>query len=342
MGNRIVIDPTRIYAWINTTNQWVSASDSASICIPVTVGRSYILQWSDTDSDNVGTIYRYGFSNSDTPSSQTLTQCTRTTPQDASSVTLTADRPYLIIQLSGSKFPDNLAYLVVEEIDLEEVVSGADFFLRRGAMEKEIVLDIDDYVTSGLVFWLDGIKNTRSGHNASASKWEDLTSTHRDMTYNSAAVIGDNYCILNGKSTITRMTSVPTSYTIEVVCDPTSSLQMVMPWRGNNYGTVYFEKSTIMFRASGAGATAVAGILMEQGINTYTARGNSNFRVNGRTATTNNVSRGASSTGNFMSYYTSTYPWVVTTKIYAIRIYNRTLTDLEVLNNSQVDRARFK
>ena len=129
MGKRIVIDPTRIYAWINTSNQWASASDSCSVCIPVTVGRSYTLRWTDTNSDNVGTIYRYGFSNSITPSSQTLTQCTRTTPQDASPVTLTADNPYLVMQLSGSKFPGNLAFLAVEE-----VVSDADYILRRRAM----------------------------------------------------------------------------------------------------------------------------------------------------------------------------------------------------------------
>lgn len=219
-------------------------------------------------------------------------------------------------------------------------MTAMDMMTRRGAIAQKI-LTIDDYVSSGIVFWLDGIKNTRGGHNASSTTWQDLTSTHRDMTYNRSAVIGDDYCILNGKSTITRMSSIPTSYTIEVVCEKNTSLEMLMPWRGNNYGTVYFEQSAIMFRASGAGAAAVAGILMEEGINTYTARGNSNFRVNGRTATTKNISRGASTTGNFMSYYTSTYPWVVTKKIYAIRIYNRTLTDNEVIKNSQVDLARF-
>ena len=146
---------------------------------------------------------------------------------------------------------------------------------------------INDYVQNGIVLWLDGIENTRNGHNASSTTWQDLTSTHRDMTYNSAAEIGSKYCILGDKSAITKLSATTTSYTIEVVSDYPSStaVQMIMPWKGNAYGTVYYEGGKIMFR-SASSSTSITGIVMEQGINTYAARGNSNFRVNGRAATT--------------------------------------------------------
>ncbi len=168
---------------------------------------------------------------------------------------------------------------------------------------------IEDYVQNGIVFWLDGIENTRSGHNASATKWEDLTSTHRDMTYNSAKVIADKYCVLNGQSAITRYTSTTTSYTIELVLGeaPNTSVHMIMPWKQNNYGTCYVENRKVMYRAAST-STTLTGILMESGINTYTARGNSNFRTNGVAATTATLKRSASSANNYMGYYNSSYP----------------------------------
>ena len=202
---------------------------------------------------------------------------------------------------------------------------------------------INDYVQNGIVFWLDGIENTRNGHNASSTTWQDLTSTHRDMTYNSAAEIGSKYCILGDKSAITKLSATTTSYTIEVVSDYPSStaVQMIMPWKGNAYGTVYYEGGKIMFR-SASSSTSITGIVMEQGINTYAARGNSNFRVNGRAATTGTLKRSASTAADWMGYYSSSYPFPCSTKIYAIRIYNRTLTDDELMENYLVDVDRFK
>lgn len=202
---------------------------------------------------------------------------------------------------------------------------------------------IDDYVQNGLVFWLDGIENTRNGHNASSTTWQDLTSSHRDMTYHASSEIGDNYCILNDKCEITRLTATTTSYTIEVVAPYTSnsSVQMIMPWKGNAYGTVYFENGKIMFR-SASSSTSITGIVMEQGINTYAARGNSNFRVNGRTATTGTLKRSATTAANWMGYYSSSYPFKLSTKIHAIRIYNRALSDAELMENYEVDAARFR
>lgn len=213
----------------------------------------------------------------------------------------------------------------------------------RRAMMAAPQYTINDYVQDGIVFWLDGIENTRNGHDASSSTWQDLTSSNRDMTYNGSQVIADKYCILNGKSTITRYSSTTTSYTIELVLgySPNTSVHMIMPWRGNNFGTCYVENRKVMFRAAST-STTLTGILMEDGINTYTARGNSNFRTNGVASTTTTLKRSASNTGNFMGYYNTSYPWPCSVPIYAIRIYNRTLTDDEVFSNALVDAARFK
>ena len=100
---RLRVNPTRTYAYITTSSTWKSASDSWSIVTPVTVGTQYKISFTTTTSSSVGTIFRYGFCDySDASSERTLSQVTRTSPQSKSSVTLTADKPYLIVQLSAS------------------------------------------------------------------------------------------------------------------------------------------------------------------------------------------------------------------------------------------------
>jgi len=115
---RIGINPTRIYAWINTNNAWVHADDSYSVLIPVTKDTTYRLRWTETDSSKVGTIYRYGFTDINSAQGQSLANCLRTTPQDASTVTVTASGDYLVIQISGARgktiFNNN--WLIVEAI----------------------------------------------------------------------------------------------------------------------------------------------------------------------------------------------------------------------------------
>ena len=100
---RLRVDPTRVTAYITTSETWKSASDSWSIVTPVTVGTQYKISFTTTTSSSVGTIFRYGFCDyNNTSSERQLSQVTRTSPQNKSSVTLTADKPYLIIQVSAS------------------------------------------------------------------------------------------------------------------------------------------------------------------------------------------------------------------------------------------------
>ena len=101
-GNAITIDSTRIYAYIATDYKWKSASDSYSVVVPVTVGKQYVIAFTNTSSSLVGTIFRYGFTNSRTPSNQSLSQCVRTTPQAAPNVSLMANSDYLIIQMGAT------------------------------------------------------------------------------------------------------------------------------------------------------------------------------------------------------------------------------------------------
>ena len=54
------------------------------------------------------------------------------------------------------------------------------------------------YRKDGLIMHLDAIQNTRGGHNASATTWEDLSGVGMDVTlYN--ATWGANYCAFTGE-----------------------------------------------------------------------------------------------------------------------------------------------
>jgi hypothetical protein len=54
------------------------------------------------------------------------------------------------------------------------------------------------YVTDGLQLWLDGEQNTRSGHNASATNWEDLSGNEMDYSHSNGVVINSNNTFYDG------------------------------------------------------------------------------------------------------------------------------------------------
>lgn len=219
---------------------------------------------------------------------------------------------------------------------------------RRGLLKEESGGggDISDYVQDGIIFWLDGIENTRSGHNAAATKWESLVSSSHDVTYNSAKVISDKYCIPNGQSTMEKVVNgITTTSTIEVVLEyvAAGTYQMIIPWRGNNYGTTWILKAQNMIAFSASNNNQSKGILLQSGINTYAACGKSLMYLNGQqTSIVSNSETWGSTLTRQLFYYTAQYPASCVSKIYAIRVYNRALTAAEILKNAQLDAARFK
>lgn len=218
-----------------------------------------------------------------------------------------------------------------------------DELLRRRtqmAAGSSRVPTIDDYVQDGILFWLDAIENTRDGHNASSTKWHDLAG-NRDVTYAENAVIADKYCIPNGSASGTRV-AVTTANTIELVFELVSSggSQMILPWKGNSYGTVWIGSSGKLFFSAGRN-DGTKGLAVAGGRNTCAARGLSAMFINGEEAEIVSTSATWSGTYDRLFYYNASYPAACTSKICAIRIYDRLLTDAEIAHNAAVDAARF-
>lgn len=66
------------------------------------------------------------------------------------------------------------------------------FFDRWAQLDRKRLM----YVQDGLQLWLDGLMNSRSGHNANAKKWEDLSPNHYDFTPKNSGkypTVGENY-----------------------------------------------------------------------------------------------------------------------------------------------------
>lgn len=104
--------------YINTGGVWTAYAQSFSLAIPATVGKAYKLSWNETDEALVGNYFRWGFCDTDTPSSQTLTAWNRGwTPQNCNEVTVIAVDDFLVVNVLnavGDSVVSN-GYLTVTE-----------------------------------------------------------------------------------------------------------------------------------------------------------------------------------------------------------------------------------
>ena len=192
-GKPLTLDPTRISAYINENGYWLYSSDSYSIAVPVEVGTKVAIRFTNTDSSVVGSIFRYGFRNNATPDAPTsatmLSQVYRGTPQEREYVELTADRPYLIIQLPSSRAAHILSsgYLVVSKQEIytdgapEVLTVSADGAETQTVTDIPMLLGVGDYkdegeLISGLLTHKIGIKVLNGTEDWSySSGWSDTT-----------------------------------------------------------------------------------------------------------------------------------------------------------------------
>lgn len=221
--------------------------------------------------------------------------------------------------------------------------------MRRNSM-KEYVPPTPEpqYIQNGLIFWLDGIKNTPNGHDATSANWYDLADNTRYAPYPSSAVIGDDYCIPNVAFTLSKQLTISTGYTIEIVINISaiSNSQMILPNAGNNFGTVWIATSSSGNRIyfSAGNSNGAKGTTRLSGINTYTSIGktSSSFYRNGSQVTWEQTSATWSTAYRSTLFdYSSSYSRPCKSKVYCIRIYNRTLSASEINENYLVDKARF-
>lgn len=190
------------------------------------------------------------------------------------------------------------------------------------------------YVTSGLVLWLDGI-DKGPDNTAWVDKVSGYSFTNHGATFNANHVSFDGNDYLE-ESTFT----VPTSYvgTIEVCFEDgggTASRLMFFPKTAGGVSMGISAAGNVIWSFNASRLQYVSDITkgtvsvsLERALSNGTAMTSAGNDYWGGTASTNLVGRRGS--GNYFSG-----------KIYSIRIYNRKLTEAEMLANFAVDNTRF-
>lgn len=223
-------------------------------------------------------------------------------------------------------------------------------------------------VRDGLIAYWDGIDNTGSGHDSSASKWVDLINGYelnlRETTYTTWGTDCINLAgnIAQGLYTDTQLWTRSSTATIEFVLKPEATgTQVVGNFDVDATGTsnvnnktsrrfVVYSDNTVGFRgASGYTYTnpESAITVIRKMVAEYTDFTVDDAWVNGTALSL------SSNTHSFTFGYTpqyrigvenlngtnNTYPF--TGKIYALRVYNRKLTSEELAKNLSYDNTRF-
>jgi len=207
------------------------------------------------------------------------------------------------------------------------------------------------YVQDGLVTHFDAIDNVKTGsHDPSATVWMDLVG-NATLTLNASAFWGGNYlnCGTN-KQVISDATVVNTfSATVE------AAVNVDLIGRGDHTSTVWpFVVSSSSLSFHGAGDASRTFRFFVNGadprpqapdIYTNTLSGISDgtryyiYKDGVLAGSTTNAGTGRAN-GNTWSFCDPN-KGIINAWIYSLRVYNRALTEAEVLQNALVDRFRF-
>ena len=219
----------------------------------------------------------------------------------------------------------------------------------------------DEYVKSGLILHLDGLDNTKNGHNNSTNVWEDLSGNNNNGTIKGASWLNDGLYFdgvddwvpikeLNHPEFTAEVTfstnKITTGIDSKIICNhDQGGFDICILSNGSNISSNPYISG--QYRQ----LTSELEIELNKKYNvTITTDGTeSNLYMNGKLVSNisigggvigypiNNtvLALGVNPTGSSAetSFFNGT--------IYSVRMYNRALTEQEVKNNHEVDRLRF-
>lgn len=232
-------------------------------------------------------------------------------------------------------------------------------------------LNVKDYVKSGLVLWFDGIDNTTNGHVDSLSTWEDLSGNGHHMTCVSdttgttlkSAQCGDDYVYFDGATifynddSILNLLSLNPG-TLEIVFEQenTGDAQMIFTTKtsatdttARNIALWYRPTSNgycIFSTITGKSTAAVMDMVMKKTTISVSVQNDNNYKVIANGNEISNFVDGGSIPCNRTfavggKTWTEGNLYAFSGKIYAIRYYNRVLTEEEIAQNLKIDKYRF-
>ena len=209
------------------------------------------------------------------------------------------------------------------------------------------------YVSNGLLIRLDGIQNTRAGHNQNATVWEDLTGNGFDIPLFNLSSNWESDCFNTLGSAYGSLSKTINlnEFTLECVLKEnaraTNTLVVNIRRSGVSFDLIsgyYYGGSNMFYTINGGSAVEVPSSVYP-GLNTsFTSSFSGN--ANGRKVFANNVFLNGDAvvfspaTLNVVSLFTYT-GGIRNARLYSLRVYNRALSDSERTQNYNVDKARF-
>ena len=205
------------------------------------------------------------------------------------------------------------------------------------------------YVTDNMTLWLDGIFNTATGHDASATTWTNLID-NTQLT-NVGITVGSDGMTFDGTRGHGFIGDTPSSpSTIEVVLEVTNpaTTQVILGGFGNdNAGNVNVKSSNLLHRRGSSNGGAHA---LSTGLHTHTFVIGTAEYVDGVAVSTSSTTISMGTTGAFVignalgsngQLVNSSGSYTLTGTIKCIRFYSDALTAQEVASNFAVDASRF-
>ena len=194
------------------------------------------------------------------------------------------------------------------------------------------------YVTDGLIFWMDGIEK-----GSDSTAWTDLIGGTYKFPYNEHSTVETDCIHMDGKGSLTLNSTEKLCYwrmhTLEVVA------QKIGSGAGAIYNSGWQDYMSCIcvsdgFRTGPSGYTEIRWDIKVPSTIIYSLVGNNPRFLNGTKYTTkllfasypntNQATLGGLLSNNFIEC-----------KVHCIRMYNRKLTDAELLANQAVDNERF-
>lgn len=211
---------------------------------------------------------------------------------------------------------------------------------RRTMITAESGIDPNTPYTTGLGLHLDAIDNTGgSGHDSTYYNWRDIVSgiefvqspsPYKEFNSNNFKFDNSHYFKANNQTK-------KSWGTLEIVINGYSGTQVVFQTAGSGQalGIASTKNNAVLFGAGGTKSVAY-----QDGIHTYTCDG-TNVYVDGIKKSSAGVTASWSQDGwvigtwNPLSYKYTGY-------VYAVRGYDRVLTEEEIAFNASIDKARFR
>ena len=220
----------------------------------------------------------------------------------------------------------------------------------------------DEYVKSGLILHLDGLDNTKNGHNNSSTVWEDLSGNNNNGTIKGASWLNDglyfdgvddyvpiaelNYPEFTVEATFKVSKLVGNSDEPKVICNHeeggfdiainddciSSNLYINGAYRLIKYNSKITtnKKYNVTMTTNGSESKLyVNGVL----VSNVSVENGAIKHPSNNTAVMLGTNPSGSLPGSNLYFFNGA--------IYSVRMYNRALTEQEVKNNHEVDRLRF-